>query len=646
MMGMWFALPQTPKFEKILSSLHQKGDSLPKISTKEQAKFPPLGLGASKALHPVDTPQPYRSFRLPFYQSPQRYQDYFSQGASKPTFRFNQFQESVDYQRGFGKDTLGHYYKVNPTYAGKFYKNPFVYDERDYRELQKSENERQNWREIAGGKKAETALTGKDLRLKIPIEQPWFERLFGEGGAELIPLGFVNLDFGIQNQRTANPNLPLRQQRMTTFNFDPHANINVSGKVGSKLRINGSFDTKASFNFENAFKIDYQGNEEDIIRDIDFGNVTFTLPTTLIQGGQNLFGLSTELQFGRLKVRSVFSQQRSRAETISLRGGSQRKSFSISCGDYEDNKHFFLSQHFRRNYEFWLSAMPRVISGLQITRLEVYVINRVNNTQDIRNAVAFLDLGESSPKFSTLNLNPSDKAPRNDANKLPALTQGTSLNADQISTDLAGLGFVNGEDFEMMRSCRKLLAREYTYSADLGYISLLTPLRNDEAIAVAYEYTLNGKVYRVGELTDDYAARGQDEVIKLKMLRPKSIRLDLPTWDLMMKNIYSLGATSINKQNFLLRVVYRDDLTGIDNPTLQEGARMRDQPLLRVMNLDRLNTTGDPQPDGNMDFIDNITMDTRNGRVIFPVLEPFGSNLVGKSNFTTDTRQLKFDPVA
>jgi len=640
MLGFWWATPSrlTENEEKSFSLIFKNAEK------HQKKKLDSLWEKAKVAV--LDTPKPYKPFRLSLYQSKDRYQDYFSIGARQPTLRINQIQQNITYQKGYGSDSLGHYYKINEGISGSDYRAPSMLNQQDLEEIQRGYMLRQNWRELAGGRKAETALTGKDLKLKIPTEAPWFDRIFGGDAIEFTPVGFVNLDFGLQNQRTVNPLLPLRQQRITNLNFDPHANISITGKVGTKLKIGGSFDTKASFGFENAMKVDFQGNEEDIIRKIDFGNVTFTLPTTLIQGGQNLFGLSTELQFGRLKVRSVFSQQRSRAETISLKGGAQRRAFSISCGEYEDNRHFFVSQYFRNNYEFWMSAMPQVISGMQITRMEVYVINRVNNTQDLRNAVAFLDLGEANPNKPSLNTSSANKATRNDANAIPTITAGLSLNADQISAELTNATFVNGQDFVLMRSSRKLLARDFTFHPQLGYLSLMTPLRNDEAIAVAYEYTLNGKVYRVGELTDDYAGRGQEEIIKLKMLRPNSIRLDLPTWDLMMKNIYALNASSINRQNFLLRIIYRDDLTGIDNPTLQEGARTRDQPLLRVMNLDRLNSQNDPQPDGNVDYIEGLTIDSRNGKIIFPVLEPFGSNLVGKANYATDTRQLKFDPVA
>ncbi|TAH05624.1 MAG: cell surface protein SprA, partial [Runella slithyformis] len=100
-----------------------------------------------------------------------------------------------------------------------------------------------------------------------------------------------------------------------------------------------------------------------------------------------------------------------------------------------------------------------------------------------------------------------------------------------------------------------------------------------------------------------------------------------PMWDLMMKNVYSLNTTQLGRQNFQMRIIYKDDLTGIDNPNLQEGRRLQNQPLLRVMGLDKLNPLNDPQPDGNFDFVEDVTVDSRFGRIMFPVLEPFGRSL-------------------
>ncbi len=590
----------------------------------------------------IDTPR-YKSTRFPTFRPKDRLSDPLSSGSGGGhPFGFKRYI-NTDIQ--YFPDSLGGGYYFNEIINGKNrYRPASKLTIQEMSALRQREAEQKLLRDLAMGENAESATSGRGLIPKIPVESKWFDRIFGGNAVEFKPVGFVNMDFGVQYQRVANPALPIRQQRNTNFNFDPHANLSLVGKVGEKLRVNGNFDTKASFQFENQFKLEYKGFEEDIIRKIEFGNVSFALPTTLIQGAQNLFGVTTELQFGRLKLRSVFSNQRARAEAITLKGGNQRRNFDIVCGDYEDNRHFFLGQFFRNNYERSLRTLPMITSGVQVTRLEVYVTNRTNNTADLRNIVAYLDLGEPQPSRTTLNNNTTNLATRNDANNLFNVVGGF-LNADNATTELQGVGFTNGTDFTVLRASKKLQPSEFVFNPQLGTLSLLTPLRNDEILAVAFEYTLNGQNYKVGELTDDYANRDANQLVRLKMLRPPSIRLDMPTWNLMMKNVYSLNATQLTRNNFLLRIIYKDDLTGIDNPTLQEGVRMKDQALLRVMGLDKLNPQNDPQPDGNFDFVEGVTVDTRNGKIYFPVLEPFGSNLIGNANWQNDTEQLKFDPL-
>jgi cell surface protein SprA len=614
------------------------------FSNKNNIKKISLSLDSTQKTILIDTPKPYIKKPLLNFKPKDRYGDAFS--GVKFGDRAYYFPKLFTPEFKYIPDTSsngGKYYYAEK-FGNDFFRTPTLFSKREIDDANRNKVEEKMLRDLAMGDKAETATSGRTLIPKIPVEAKWFDRIFGGNLVEFNPVGFVNLDFGVQFQRVANPSLPIRQQRNWNFNFDPHANFSLRGKVGEKLRINGNFDTKASFQFENNFKVDYRGQEEDIIRKIEFGNVSFPLPTTLIQGSQNLFGLSTELQFGRLKVRSVFSNQRARIEEIKINGGAQRRNFEVAAGDYEDNRHFFLAQFFRNQYERSLSTIPLITSGVQITRIEVYITNRTNNTEDLRNIVAYLDLGEAKPFRNTWNNNTNNLTARNNANTL-LNSVGSILNADNATADLQGLGLENGTDFTVLRAARKLKPNEFVFNSQLGFLSLLTPLRNDEILAVAYEYTFNGQNYKVGELTDDYANRPQDQLVRLKMLRPPSIRLDLPTWDLMMKNVYSLNASQVQKNNFLLRIIYKDDLTGIDNPTLQEGIRMKDKPLLRVVGLDRLNPQNDPQPDGNFDFIDNITIDTRNGRIYFPVLEPFGNNLIGTSNWATNIDELKFDPL-
>lgn len=387
----------------------------------------------------------------------------------------------------------------------------------------------------------------------------------------------------------------------------------------------------------------YIPENESIIQRIQAGNVNWQLPLQLIPSVQNLRGIHLDLRFGRLNVGLLASQQLSRQQCMTLRGGAQNRQYELRADNYDENRHFFLSHFFRENYERWLSNLPMILSGVTITRVEVYVTNRNNNTDAMRNVVGFSDLGESKPYRRDLPVMTPIVANAPVNNKSNGLFDKISKDTEVRQADRTTFAVESrydlrrGTDYDMLRGARKLTEREFKFHPELGYISLLTAVQNDDVLAVAYEYTLNGQTYQVGELTEDYQSRRDDEVLVLKLLRSATIRNNTrhPLWDLMMKNIYALNTSQLSKQNFQMRVIYKDDLSGIDNPHLQEGRRLANVPLLRVMGLDKLNPLNDPvldsqrNPigDGNFDFIEGVTVDTRFGRLIFPTLEPFGASL-------------------
>ncbi len=520
-------------------------------------------------------------------------------------------------------------------------------DFRSYNELQNRRVMLSLMREYAARQDGKSAMGGRGVLPKLDLP-PALDKLFGSDLMDFRPNGFVALDFGVMHQFIDNPAVPVRQRRNTNFIFNEQININFNAKLGERMGFLTNFDTKASFNFENALRLNYKAPEESLVRKIEAGNINWPLNSQLIPGVQNLFGLKTELQLGRLRATVVASQQRSRKERIVLRGGAQTKDFEIRVDHYDENRHFFLSQYFRNNYEGSLKNLPMITSGVTITRLEVYVTNRTTTTESLRNIAGFADLGEPRPhNAANPNLQPTNtRLPAdNQANALYAnLTNGeTFRQVDQTNFELTNrLGLQKSIDYEVLRGAKKLiLDREYKFHPQLGYISLTVPLRNDEVLAVAYEYTLNGRTYKVGELTEDYQNRKDDEVIALKLLKSSTIRnnTQLPMWDLMMKNVYTLGTNQIDRQGFQLRVIYKDDLTGIDNPNLQEGRLLQNRPLLRLVGLDRLNPVNDLQPDGNFDYVEGVTIDPKTGRIFFPVLEPFGSNLA--QYFGSDEEILK-----
>ncbi|OFX19704.1 MAG: cell surface protein SprA, partial [Bacteroidetes bacterium GWA2_31_9b] len=160
---------------------------------------------------------------------------------------------------------------------------------------------------------------------------------------------------------------------------------------------------------------------------------------------------------------------------------------------------------------------------------------------------------------------------------------------------------------------------EYTINERLGYISINSALNSDEVLAVAYEYYYNGRRFQVGEFSTD-GFSGSD-VLLVKLLKGVTLTPSIPTWDLMMKNIYSIGAYQVNNDNFILDVLYEDDKTGNALNYISEG-KINKKVLLKVLNLDNLNSQSDQSPDGRFDFLEGITINSSNGRIIFPVLQP------------------------
>lgn len=505
-----------------------------------------------------------------------------------------------------------------------------------------------NYMKAKGGGEGGTGQLANNRLIPKIFLNPALSNIFGGNTVDIRPNGSVMLDFGFLNQQVFNPALPIQQQNQFQFLFDQQINLNVQGKVGEKLKLTVNYDTKANFDFDNNIKLEYTSLDHEILQKVEAGNVSLPLSNSLITGAQNLFGVKTIMKFGNLKVTSVASIQRGKQERLVLRGGSQTRDIQIRADNYDANRHFFLSQFFANQFEAGLRnpAINPPPTGVLIGRVEVYITNRANNTATLRNMAAFADLGESRPantarrqsdgqfKVNVIGSRDPNRPSSNAVNSIyPDMSRDQLIrNADNTAQRLDNFyEFSRSDDYEVIRGARRLTDMDFTFHPQLGYISLRTPLRDDEVLAVAYQYTYNGQVYKVGELTEDYQALPPTDVILLKLLRPaKNNYTNLPMWRLQMKNIYSLDASSINREGFQLRIIYRDDSSGVDNPALRQGRRIRNKQLVEVFNLDRLNPVNELQPDGNFDFIEGITINSRDGKIIFPVEEPFGRTLAAQ----------------
>lgn len=448
------------------------------------------------------------------------------------------------------------------------------------------------------------------------------EKIFGPGGIRVKTQGSAELKFGINKKNIDNPSLPIRNRKTTMMDFDEKINLNVNGKVGDKVNMNLNYNTDATFDFDaQNMKLKYDGKEDEIIKLVEAGNVSFPSNSSLIKGASSLFGVRTDMQFGKLKLQMVASQKKSASKSVSTRGGVQLTPFELNVADYEENRHFFLSQYFRNHYDAWMQKLPNLTTGITINRVEVWVTNKTGNTTNTRNIVALTDLGENQ-KLSNPMWAASGQVPSNQANTEYAAMTGqyaAARDIDQAATTLDGGGLVGGADYEKLESARLLNSSEYTVNTALGYISLKTSLQTDQVLAVAYEYTSGGVTYQVGEFASDLSDTKQ--ALFVKSLKNTSNNPRQGNWGLMMKNVYYLAST-VEKEKFRLDVKYQSDTTGVYLSYIPEQ-QVKELPIIRVLGADRLDNNNKAHSNGYFDYVEGYTIS--NGRVFIPKVEPFGS---------------------
>ncbi|HKH62602.1 MAG TPA: cell surface protein SprA, partial [Flavitalea sp.] len=515
--------------------------------------------------------------------------------------------------------------------GNQYYRSPATFSQEEFLRLQANKDEQAYFRKRAD---LLSNLNRRNFKPKFGFSKEWVNRITGNGKVEIRPSGYVDMSAGYQGQNIKNPTLPERARKTGGFDFNQNAQLQVDAKIGDKINLPINYNTLANFDFENQLKLDYRGKDDEILKEFQMGNVVFSSKGTLIPGAQSLFGIKTQLQFGKLFVSGVIANQRSQRQSLGMQGGSATQAFSIRGDEYEENRHFLMAQYFRKNYNKAMKDLPIVRSPIQILRVEVWVTNRTGATTDTRDIVAFMDMGERQP-YSPLLTGRGDSLPRNDANDLLDLLRSSAnaRNSTLVQSTLTGFGFQPVQDFEKTFA-RKLPATDYYFNPQIGFLSLNQPMQPDEVVGVAYQYTSNGRVFQVGEFSQDIApdsSGNSQRVLFLKLMKATSQRTNLPIWDLMMKNVYSVGFGQLERNDFRLDVTYEEPSQGdkryLPIPVTDSSAIAKGTPILTLTNLDRLNNQNDPQPDGLFDYIEGFTVISSQSRIIFPVLEPFGRDL-------------------
>ncbi len=448
------------------------------------------------------------------------------------------------------------------------------------------------------------SLSGGDLAsminqatgLTIPIPPNPVSTLFGKPEISINVNGEVNMRLGWRwdSQNLGTASAFGQTQSSPIFNQD--IRLNVSGRIGDKLQLGTDWNTRKSYDYDNTFKIGFTGYDDDIIKKLEFGNIDFPIPSTLIGGGSKLFGVRADFQFGPLFLKSVFSQRRGQRKFIDVQGGSSKQYFSIRAYDYAKN-HFFLDTAYKAIYDEYFKnstpIIPKSSAKLRITAIEVWEASTEITDPHVASTIAIADL-------------PGKKR-----------SQGENWTPAEINRPtLAG---------SVVRSRFVLLdSTKYKIDYNLGTITIYN-LRQDRYYAVAYSTENdspdpNDDIF-YGKFSDERSDNNDTLLLKLIYV-PNMLPGYKTLWERQMKNIYQINASNVNINDTRIGLWYIRQSN--DSTDVIEGTSDK---LVTIFGVDQVNnSTGAAPPDGLFDLRPPF-FDPVRGEITFPSTEPFGDGL-------------------
>ena len=510
-------------------------------------------------------------------------------------------------------DSTGKYVIIEEKTAGQETKILLRMPIDDYIQMRIALRERKQWEDLGYAyelkeNKRELSDVIKDITdFEIPLPSVGVLSIFGEPKISLRIGGAVDIHGAFRSQTTEGVTTSLLGNTRSEPDFKQQVQINVNGTIGDKLNINADWNTERTFEYENQLKIKYTGYEDEIIQSIEAGNVSLQT-SPLIGGSEALFGLKAVLKMGPLTLTTLASQKKGETKEVSVAGGSTSKEFTKRAYDYSTN-HYFVDT-------LYASTKPD---------LNLFYKYYGNPTPVVDDQYTIVDI----QVWKSVNVVTPDNSKERNANvyiNLPALSKGQ--NYDDIDPGLRKddvdpvAGQITFGRFLLLEQ-----GTDYILHPETGYITFTAQIQTDDIIAVAYRVqnspsTSNDDSY-YGEFVT--ASTPSDQKLVLKLIKPKNLQPSwTQAWKLQLRNIYPSDSRNVKEEGFEFSIKYQIEgqEPAIDIPTPSGQVR-----LLNAFGLDLLDASKNANPDNAFDFRPGITIIPATGEIIFPELQPFGSDL-------------------
>ncbi len=223
-------------------------------------------------------------------------------------------------------------------------------DELDqYLEKGREERIRREWYDALREELTQTEIeriSGLVPDIQLPIKFP--ERvagIIGQGG-ELKVGGSQSLTFG--GRKTFYPGRveteTTRESLFPELELKQHLIVNLQGTVGQKVHVFVDHDSERESELKNTIRLQYKGEEDEIVQEIEAGDTQLSLPGTRLIGvpptHRGLFGIKALAKVGPLDLTAIASREQGEAESAHFTGKAEADSFRLYDIDYVRGRFF------------------------------------------------------------------------------------------------------------------------------------------------------------------------------------------------------------------------------------------------------------------------------------------------------------------
>jgi cell surface protein SprA len=474
----------------------------------------------------------------------------------------------------------------------------------EYVELRLKTRQEEMWDAIAYQYELKDSKRGlgeliKDITdFEIPLPSVGILSIFGPPKINLRIGGAVDIHGAWRNETTEGVTASRLGNTRNEPDFKQTVQINVNGTIGDKLTISADWNTERTFEYENQLKIKYTGYEDEIVQSVEAGNVSLQT-SPLVGGSEALFGIKATFKMGPLTLTTLASQKKGEIKEKTVTGGTTTRDFEIHAYEYSSN-HYFIDAPYADTINTDLNLFNKYYANPN---------HPINNQYIVRKIEVWKSYSQSVPNSTE--------------RRATALIDLEAHKKDEPYPDTARIAKPDPGRVEQGRFILLTEGVDYIFNENIGQLSFISQINKKDIIAIAYQR----EGVSTGEADDVYFGEYFDQVVDtskslvLKLVKPADL---LPkyteAWNLLLKNIYSVGGRNIKKEGFVFDIKYK--VEGQEPQSVLGDVR-----FINAFGLDQVGPDGQGQSDGLFDFVSGVTIFPATGEIMFPVLQPFGLNI-------------------